>query len=213
MAYSYSALATYKQCPAKYNYSYNEKLPRTYQHEAASRGDDIHKSVEAYLKGERDDLHIDIMDYLEFFSGIKEMGAVPEVAWGVTRDWTPCEFDCPDAMLRGYIDVDMPAKDFLALYELKTGKKYPEHRHQMLLYGLIKMLLNPDFDRVYVTNIYFDQKDLDEIVYHREMIETYKGAFMRQIDMIETDKVWMANPQFLCRYCSFSKENSGPCQF
>ena len=207
--YSYSALATYKQCPAKYKYAYVDKLPRGDRHEAAVRGDDIHQSIEDYIAGNRDDVHIDIVQHLGFFEQLRDLGALPETKFAVDRNWQPCDYDSDQRLLRGKIDIELPQ---VALYELKTGKEYPEHVSQMQLYGLVK-LIEWETDNIDVIIFYLDSGKYKSISYKKDMVGSYKYFWDLQIEELEKDQSWMTNPTYLCRWCPYGKEKGGPCPF
>lgn len=210
--YSYSKLATYRQCPAKYNFAYNLKLPRKPRHEAAVRGEDVHKSIEEYLRGEREDLHIDIMQHQGFFQQLRDMGAIPEVQFAVNREWEVCGWDDDDCYIRGYIDTQLILDDSVTQYEYKSGKMYPEHKSQMNLYATCK-LVELETEAINSIAFYLDLNDYSQITYPKAMLKEYKGMWNRQIRDIENDKIWMKNPTWLCRYCDFSTQNGGPCPF
>lgn len=212
MAYSYSAISTYKKCPAKFNYAYNERLPRGPAGPAAQRGLKLHQAVEDLLLGKCDTLPEEIVAYEDFFKTLRDAGAEPETKWGVTDDWQECGFDDAIAKLRGIIDVRLPMESGVALYELKTGKFYDEHFSQMNLYGTVE-LAKGQLDEVEVVAVYLDQSTTKEVTYTKSMLGEYKASWNRTMEMIDTDRNWMTNPQFACKWCEYSKGNGGPCPF
>lgn len=209
---SYSAIATYKQCPAKFNFAYNLRLPKGDASEAMLRGSRLHESVEHLILGKRDDLPEEIETYTDFFSELKALGAKAETPWGLDWGWQPCDFKDEHAMLRGFIDVELPLEEGVAVYELKTGKFYEEHHQQMNLYATAK-LIETSAPEVEVINIYLDQQDMKTITYQHHMLKEYKNMWDRRINQIKDDTVWMKCPSFRCRWCDYSKAKGGPCEF
>lgn len=212
MAYSYSAISTYKKCPAKYNFAYNRRLPRGPAGPAAQRGLRLHQSVENLLLGKTDTLDSEIEHYEDFFKSLRDIGAEPETKWGVTDDWQQCGFDDEAARLRGIVDIRLPLDGSVALYELKTGKVYEEHMQQMNMYATVE-LAKGDTKEVQVIATYLDQNTTKDITYTASMLNEYKAMWNRTMDMIDAEHNWMANPQFSCKWCDYRKDNGGPCPF
>lgn len=215
MYHTYSSIATHKECPRRYKYAYVDKLPRGDRHEAAVRGDDVHQSAEDYLAGKRDDVHIDILQHQGFFNQLRDAGAQPETKFAVDREWKPCSYDSSDRLIRGKIDIELA--DAQTIYELKTGKRYEEHMSQMNLYGLIK-LIEWETDHVDVICFYLDQPlsyktNPQKISYAKDMVGSYKYFWNLAIEEIENDQTYMANPTWKCKFCPYSRDNKGPCEF
>lgn len=213
MSYSYSRLTTFKKCPAKYKYSYIDRIPvERVTSEAASRGTDVHNSIEDFIHGKTDQLHPEIHEfYGQYFLGLRSAHKgrlFPEFAWGLTKDWEYCEYDDPNHMLHGYIDLWVD-EDQVEIHEYKTGKIYPEHRAQSMLYGIVG-LVKGGAETVKVTRVYFDKKDTKVDVYRRSLLDYYKGIFNQRIKEIESEDIFPAMPSYLCNYCPFSKN---PCKF
>ena len=213
--YSYSSVATYKKCPRKYRYSYVDRLPRSQEvSPAMQRGTDRHNNVEQFMLRESEDLHDELLLYHAWMSQLRDCEVVvPEWKFGITAECKPCEFDAEDCKVRGFVDLKIQDDGALDLYEWKTGKKYPEHRQQAMLYGLIAMLHHPEYATVNVTTVYFDQGKNVGAMYHRDMLDTYIALMKTDWERIEADEIFMPKPQFMCRYCDFSRHNGGPCQF
>jgi len=213
-------MATYKQCPAKFKYHYIEKpdvadLPSSPNME---RGTRIHDSVEAFFNRTNEMLHPDIhADYGQFLNSIREEGhtVIPEYKWGITWEFEKCDYDAPDVMVRGFVDLlVLPEnKDEILIYEWKTGKKYPEHTAQAWLYGVAMMCHFPEYKQAQTYLTYFDQKDFVCVAYPRAMMFEYKPKLRREISMIADDEQYIPKPSFKCRWCKYSsRNNSGPCR-
>ena len=89
MRHSYSSWSTYKQCPAKFKFSYIDKLPRGAVHPNAKRGTEIHKSVEDFINGSQPMLHPEInSEYGHWITSLKNNSeCLPEPMWLVNSNW------------------------------------------------------------------------------------------------------------------------------
>jgi len=118
-------------------------------------------------------------------------------------------------MLHGFIDaVSVSYQDmYIDLYEWKTGKRYPEHRDQTMMYSVALMSHFPDHPGVNSMITYFDQVDYDMVKYPATMMFEYKPALRRQIGTVADATRYPTMPGFKCKWCKFSRHNGGPCQF
>jgi hypothetical protein len=140
--------------------------------------------------------------------------AHPEKKFALTEDWESCDFDDEDAFVRGFIDLVLETPNpTLTIYEYKTGGIYPEHVSQRALYGLVGLLLYPEYADVRVIGVYFDKLVNEETTYPRSMIKEYKYMWNEKLTMIDKDDEYIPMPSFKCRFCDFSKYNGGPCEF
>lgn len=214
MIHSYSKWATFDQCPAKFDYKYNQKLPdqRTV---AMSRGVSIHESVEQYLAGTSERMHESIHGYyVGFMNTLKELLAQPEKKIGVKHDWTPTGFNEPDTYARCVLDILVPpTSEVLHIFELKTGKVYDDHATQRHMYGTFGLSIHPDVRKVEVTNIYLDLNKNVKYTYDRLFLpmlqETWDGRFKEVEEAVE----FPAMPGMYCRWCPYGRANNGPCEF
>jgi hypothetical protein len=222
MVYSYSSLATFKQCPQKFKFAYIDRVKVEQEPPSAAmeRGTKIHNSVEEYLLGNSEFLHPDIhKNYGQFMMGLREGGGeiLPEWRWGITWDFKPCDYYAPECMLHGYMDLVIVPEDKKAnipLYEWKTGKIYADdHASQACKYSTALMIHHPEYPGVDAMITYFDQSDYKGIYYPNGMMDNYQHMLRREIDEIVFEKRWPTKPSFKCRWCKFSRDNGGPCQF
>lgn len=217
-AKSFTQWSTYDKCPRKYRYRYRDHLPRivTDKNEAAERGTRIHESVEDLFNVKREDVDEEIQDtYGEWLCSIRDAYEYkPEFRFALNREFEPCDYKDEDCIVRGFIDlVVFPDEDTVAAYEWKSGKEYPEHMHQKMLYGMSLLIAFPKTKEVKVTGVYFDQGMNRPIVYKREMLPTYKWMWLRRFDTMDADETCAPNPTYLCNWCDYSKDKGGPCSF
>ncbi len=211
-ARSYSQISLYERCPRQFNLRYNEQLP-TPKSQQASRGTEIHESVEQYLLGEITTPHPEISTYHPWLKELKDEGARPEQAFCFNLEWEPVDWKCETAYVRGYIDAVLEDDDGLCIYEFKTGGIYEDHAHQRHLYGLAAMVLYPQYPQVEVISVYFDKHETVSVEYQRSMLNTYKYMWMQRIDKLNVDPHFAARPGPYCNWCPFSRKKGGPCEF
>ena len=220
MIFSYSSLATFKQCPAKFKFAYIEKAeaPDLPPSPALERGSAIHNSVEDYLLRKNEMLHPEIhKDWGQYLHGIREGGGqiLPEFKWGINWEWKPCGYDDPLCMLHGFIDLLVIPEDPAApldIYEWKTGKRYDEHPMQLNMYSCAMMVHHPDRESVDGMIVYFDGHPHWNIKYPQIMQQDYVSTIRRRINQVVDEKRFPAKPSFKCRWCKFSRiNNGGPC--
>lgn len=221
--YSYSKLSTHKKCPARFKYAYVDRIqtPKS-ESPQMQRGTEIHESVEHFMLGATPQLHPDIHErYGQFFLGLRQSHqCFPELAFAINKEFQPVPYDDPTAWFRGYFDLKIlplaESQGELIVYEFKTGGIYDaEHADQRLKYGTVALVQHPEFDRVKVITVYLDKTEFREVVYYRMMMKEYEAMLRREISGVEADTVFITKPQFLCRYCPFSKNVNPemPCPF
>jgi len=221
MKYSYSSIATFKQCPAKFKFAYLDrvKVERAPPSPAMERGSRVHDSIETYLNGGSEFLHPDIhKSYGQFMFGLREneKDLRPEYKWGITWEYEPCDYDDEKCMLHGFVDLlTVPDKDKnLGLYEWKTGKTYPApHASQVHKYSVAMMCHFPDHPGVDAMITYLDQVDYKTIMYPRTMMFEYKPMLRIEIGAVSDATRFPTMPGFKCKWCQFSRDNGGPCKF
>ena len=215
-ARSFTQWSTYDKCPRQFKYRYKDKLPlpRREKSEAAERGTRIHESVEHLFEGKREDVDPEIADmYQEWLLSIRGPDVVPELRFALDQNFEKCDYKDENCLVRGFIDLVIPFETVVHSFEWKSGKIYPEHAHQKMLYGMVLLILYPKVKEVTVTGVYFDQGENQPVTYQRGMLGTYKWQWLRRFEVMESDEVCALNPNFMCRYCYYSKAKGGPCSF
>lgn len=111
-------------------------------------------------------------------------------------------------LLNGFIDrVQIDPDGVLTVIDYKTtkDKKYLKNDwFQLMTYAFVLMIDDPSIQTVrggYMLirhNFAVLSKDFD-----REEVMKIKDKFLEYADKIKEEKLWRANPTFLCKYCSF----------
>lgn len=214
MPWSLTKLKTFEQCGAKYDYRYNQKLPDV-STPAAQRGSDIHKTLEGFIRGTVPTLTGPLEFYHGFLSALKA-APVPlqtEYRIALRRDWSSCPTG-EEPWYVGYIDLFRTVEVSAHLWDWKTGKHYPDHLEDMEVYALASLSAHPEVEVVTVTYTYVDKGQNRERIFSRQFeYDGLKEKWAARVEKMEKATQFIPNPQFLCRYCPYSRGNGGPCQF
>ena len=212
--HSYSSISRYKECPARYAYSYIMKLPDE-PSAAMMRGTRLHGLAEAYMRDETRNVPVpyDLRKIgLELFK-LREQGAKPEVTWLVDRNWEPT--DDPDrARVKAIIDVHYLSKDgqVLHCYDYKSGRPYPSHNDQLELYSILGLIQSPGALRAESGAIYIDSgtTGADGSIL-RQMLPALIGRWDGDIGRMESDERFLPVAGSHCKWCPYRNGIGGPC--
>lgn len=209
MKHSFSKLKCFEQCPAKYNYRYNLNLADT-PGPAAQRGTLMHKFFEDYLATPGVLVPPDLTMYTGFLNNLKTMGAKPEFKFNLNEEWIPVE---KSSWLVGYIDALIVDPPDATVFDWKTGKEYDDHYEQKEIYALGTFYTFPELSNVRAVHVYTDLGRNTERIYHKDQMPAMRDRWTDRFKKLEAATDFFPKPQFLCRYCSYSTSNGGPCRF
>jgi hypothetical protein len=209
VAWSYSSIKTFDQCPKKYYHLKVAKDVKDVAGDAARYGEEAHKAAEDYIKA-----GVPIPPKFKFMTPIvNSLEAIPgdkhaELKLGICKDgdeYSPCDFFDPDVWWRGVADLVIIRSNIAYLVDYKTGKnaKYADTKQLDLLAGAI-FVHYPDVVRVksalaYVVSNEFIHKD--HIVANKN---SYLDVFNRELDRLDgalASGVWNPNAGPLCGWC------------
>lgn len=214
MPWSLTKLKTFEQCPAKYDYKYNKKLPDP-SSAAAADGQRKHKELESFINGTIATLTGPLEFYYGFLTALKA-SPVPlrtEYRIALNRDWTPCP-DGQEPWYVGFLDLFRKVEVSANFWDWKSGKIYPGHVEDMEVYALATMAAHPEIEVVTATYTYIDKGQNRERIFARQFeFDALKSKWTPRVERMEATTQFIPNPQFLCRYCAYSKANGGPCPF
>ncbi len=218
-AVSYSRMSLYKKCPASYEWQYVLGNKQPFEPgSAADRGLRIHQSIENWYNGVGDldeeipykiaeKLNVTYIDVND-----SKCATLPEFEFAVNKDWEKCGFEDDEAIIRGYIDNLFLYDDKVLIHEYKTGREYPEHEEQKLLYGLIALTLYPEYSEAVVEGIYLDLKKVVTTRVSRTFLKKMQGVWERDLAKLDVP-IYPARPGIHCRWCpKSSKKEGGVCQ-
>jgi hypothetical protein len=178
----------------------------------------MHKSAEAFLRGDATELPVEINYYTQFFTQIREHPEYklhPEMKIALDKDWVQTEWDSPSVWFKGIVDLLIEAPKEVVVYDWKTGKEYDEHRLQRELYGVAALSIFPQYDTASTMHVYFDSRQNRPTVLSRNLaINVMLPAWNDRVSKMFADKEYIPSPGYYCRYCPYSsKFGQGPCRF
>lgn len=209
--WSYSALSTWEECPARYAYDYVYKLEGPGPGPAAERGLMLHKMAEDYVKGTITTLPFDLRKIKKQVENYRERRAIAEDVWTVDRQWCAPNVKFTP-WVKAVIDVHYVDGDKVVIRDYKSGREYPSHKDQLELYGILGLIKYPGIYRADLAADYIDGgfTGCDESIIRPmlpKLIEKWEG---KAIMMME-DRTWIARPGFACKWCPHAKGKGGPC--
>lgn len=208
IAWSYSSLKTFQQCPKKY---YHLKVAKDVQDKptaATLYGQEVHKVAEDFIKDktpipEKYSFVQPFMDILESIPGTKYC----EHKMGLTRDLQPCGFFDKNVWWRGIADllVVNEEKGLAHSVDYKTGKsaKYAD-KQQLDLVAVAIFSHFPNIVRVKSGLLFVVSKEFVKAEHHADKKGEYIDKVLPDLDRLEKameNGVWNPISGPLCKFC------------
>ena len=167
--------------------------------------------MEDYLEGSLTLSH-EMLRFRDFLDVLRKYQAEPERKWAFNQDWVQVDFeDKENGMIRGILDAISLVDGVLEVYEWKTGRKYPDHAQQRILYGLAGLLMYPEVEKCLVTTLYIDTGEKPYTEMLRSSIGEYKWIWERKVNQCQPPQPYTMRPNWKCKFCEYSKRNGGKC--
>lgn len=235
MPWSYSKLSAWEKCPLQARLQYIDKIPQP-PSAAMDAGNAIHKSLERYVKKEAsiEDVREACARWGKYLSATAEKEvqkirtAYPkheencvENKWGFSltdAGLVKCKtwFE-NDVWLRAVADVVLHTKTLTTVYDYKTGKVYPDHEKQGLLYAWAVLSAYPEVKKCEVKFLYVETGQLSKWRYTRSLGwkgEAATAYWGRKVAAMNADTEYKATPNKFCNWCAYQKycpERGGKC--
>jgi PD-(D/E)XK nuclease superfamily len=210
--HSYSSLKRYKECPARYYYSYIMKIPEE-SSAAMDRGTRLHSLCENYMRAGPDiPVPYDIRKIGIKLYQLRTVKAVPEETWLLDADWNPTE-DIERAKLKAIIDVHWRDNDVLRLHDYKSGRPYPDHESQLEFYSAVGLRRFEDARRAESSAIYIDtgfEGSSRSII--REMLPPVIERWQTLMDKLDGDGRFLPSAGGHCKWCPYRSDKGGECE-
>jgi len=256
---SFSSIGCYAQCPLKYKKRYIDKLQVKIAKPEAERGKKIHKLIE--LSKEVDENHEffealeyakkilkkakrtngtiqDLSSFSTFDLKIKDNRALiekKELGFGLTVSCEPCEFDSPNALFRGFVDLvqlEISKKEIIkkinkedkeqdlfldlnkavvscSLRDWKTGK-YRSGRKQLNSYAIYFFAKYPRIQEIDCQNIFVSEKRNSPLWFcKRKKAQEVWEKIKEEIQIIRSSKSFPAKKSPLCGWCDYQEGCKG----
>lgn len=223
---SFSQLKKFEECRYRVYLSKIMKIKEE-QGAAAARGQEMHDTAEAYIKGAGEDLPPPkMLDKLahQYYTLRKKFEAHPEQFqleqnWGFTKYWEETEWMADDVWLRQKLDVfHMESETSAVIYDHKSGKKWGnelKHGDQGLQYAIGTFLKYPKLQFVGTNFYYTDQGEILTKKFTRSMVQPLIPRLERRIFAMTTateEELKVPNPsKHNCKFCDHMK--NGECEY
>jgi hypothetical protein len=206
VAWSYSSIKTFEQCPKKY---FHLKIAKDVQDNpgtAAIYGTAVHAAAEEYVRDgtpipEKFAYMRPIVERLEKLPGEKHC----ELELAVRKDLSPCGFSDPDAWWRGIIDLIVINDNRAWMVDYKTGKsaRYADTKQLDLMAGAVFA----HFPNVLAIKSSLMFVVSGELIAKKHVLterDQYMSVFNEQVENLEAsleNGVWNPKSGPLCGWC------------
>lgn len=207
MHWTPSRLKDYEMCPARYKYRYIDGLPSP-SGPAADRGTRIHNSLEAYVKGETDEMDPEVRPaWRTLVQQLRDVHkANAEEMLELERGWYPLEAG-GELWLRVKIDVwYVEAPSIYHVIDYKTGKPYAANIEQVEIYSLVIFANHEDAEVAKSALWYLDSDEPHEKTIYREDAGRLARKWEQRAGRMLDATSFPAKPnRRICSWCPFKQ--------
>jgi len=208
IAWSYSSLKTFQQCPRKYYHTKVAKDVKDSDTTATLYGKSVHTAAEEYI---RDGVALPPQfGYLEpMLEQLKEIPGEKhcELRLGLTEDLEPCDFFADNVWWRGIADLVIIDKEKKLAYSVdyKTSKnaRYADIK-QLELVATAIFKYFPEVERIKSALMFVVSNEFVRAVHKPENIQLYLEKPKQDLTRLHAafnNDVWNAMSGPLCRFC------------
>lgn len=206
IAWSFSTLDAYENCPRKVWATKVEKLVSDVN-QFNAEGDDHHKTFEYYLKN-RADLPPNLQHFRPMLDRVK---ATPgelytEFKMTLDTDYNPCGWsEWERAWVRGMSDVLIVNNDKAKYIDWKFGKVKDDERQPMLTAALVFQHF-PQVQQVDSALVFAKHQKIVPYRHTRAQVPELWAKFLPTVQKLTQSKInneWPARPNPLCAYCPY----------
>ena len=206
VAWSYSSLKTFQQCPKKY---YHTRVAKDFKDEdstATIYGKEVHRVAEEFIRDGTPipEKYVFIKPVLESLNNIPGTKHC-EIQFGLTEDLQPCGFYDENVWWRGIADLVVINGEEAYLVDYKTSKnaKYAD-TGQLDLLAAATFAHYPQVKRIKSALIFVVCNDFVKKHHVIEDAKKYVAPFKFDLERLDSAMVtgtWNANSSALCPYC------------
>ena len=206
IAWSYSSLKTFQQCPRKYYHTKVAKDVKEPDTQATLYGKEVHTVAEEAIRDGKEvpakyDYMKPVLEQLSNIPGEKHC----EYKMGLRMDLSPCDFFDPDVWWRGVADLVVLNGDKAHSVDYKTSKsaRYADTKQlDLVAVGLFAHFRK--LERIKSALVFVVSKEFVKTEHHREMIPKYMEKPAQDVARIEAalvNGVWNPIQGPLCKFC------------
>ena len=218
MAWSYTALTAFEQCPKRYYHTRVAKDVLEPETESLTWGRAVHKALELRVR-DGTDLPTGMTQWEPLAERIAALEGelITEHQIALNKAFKPCDWFSQDTWVRGIIDVGAVNGDKLIALDWKTGKPKPD-LDQLKLFAALAMAVWPQVRRVKTGYVWLTTLDLETQSFTRDDLPKIWGSFLMRLKRLGRsfrDDHWPENPSGLCkawcpvRQCQFNGRYDG----
>jgi hypothetical protein len=209
IAWSYSSIKTFDQCPKKYYHLKVAKDVKDSDTTATVYGKELHSAAEFYI---RDGTEIpakfsfirSTLEALRKIEGEKHC----EIKLGVAKKdgkYVPCEFFAKDVWWRGIADllIVQGDKGFLIDYKTSKNAKYADTKQLDLLAGAV-FLHYPQLKTIKSALLFVVSNEVVQKEHEAMFATAYMSTMhpeLTRLDAAMANNVWNPNSGPLCKFC------------
>jgi CRISPR/Cas system-associated exonuclease Cas4 (RecB family) len=211
LAWSYSRVECFEQCPRKFQLQNLIKAEnfKFRTNPITERGKAVHTSLENALLGEP--LPPELEHVAPIIAAIKaeypEVQTERDIAFD--RQLNMCDwFDTQVCWFRAQLDVLAINGTKAIIYDWKTGK-VRDKPDQLRLYAAVVFLLYPEVQEVHTAFIFVDHTKICDATYTRDQFQSIWDEFQERADLIQIaneSNQWPPRKNHLCNWCDAKKD-------
>ena len=208
LAWSFSSLKTFQQCPKKYYHTKVAKDVKEPDTQATLYGKSVHTAAEEFI---RDGKEIP-PEFAYIKPTLEVLKDVPgdkycEFKMGLRQDLTPCDFMAKDVWWRGIADLLVVNEEkglaYSADYKTSKNARYADTKQlDLVAVGIFAHF--PKIKRVKSALVFVVSKEFVKAEHHVEMVPKYMEKPRQDVARIEAaleNGVWNPVEGPLCRFC------------
>lgn len=216
-AWSYSALALFESCPRQFRYRKIDKLPEE-KAPAMVRGIKIHNEIAEYLEGSVDKLPASGALFKKQMAELRDMNPIVEQQWAFSKSYRSRSWFDKTVRLRIIADAALEYSDNTGdIIDHKTGKYRPDdhgvYDEQMDLTAAGMFKRNPLLTDITVRLWFLDEGvEVCREISKSQAMERLEDLEERAEVMMTTER-FPPSPSWKCRFCAWSADQGGQCEF
>lgn len=208
IAWSFSSLKTFQQCPKKYYHTKVAKDVKEMDTQATLYGKSVHTAAEEYI---RDGKEIP-PEFSYIQPTLDVLNAIPgdkycEFKMGLREDLTPCDFFAEDVWWRGVADLLVVNEEkglaYSADYKTSKNARYADTKQlDLVAVGIFAHF--PKIVRVKSALVFVVSKEFVKAEHHAAMVPKYMEKPRQDVARIGAaldNGVWNPVSGPLCRFC------------
>ncbi len=217
LAWSWSRLNTFEQCPKKFYLQNISKELKYVQSPQAKRGEELHTKLEDAARRMRGGtlgggFPGDIFHMIPLLQAlikgadevIIEEGSSEVEKYALDDEFNKVSYFAKNVWLRFGIDLGVKRGSKAIIVDWKTGKNYGYNDQLKLMAAILMEVIWPDVDEVTACYIYIDQKETSKRVFKREDLDDMWDDLIDrayQITKARDTNNWPAKKNNFCNWC------------